>query len=428
MNKDIKNWRILSMIKRLLALLLCLSLLLPVFAFAEDDEDDIDMDDLLDMEDIDFDLDENGDLIIPEDDEEDYFDESAYSSSGTNGHFTVDQLEINSRLPEEDVVNILLIGVDSRPDSRSKDFQGYLLKEQMGDHNNYRKRSDVVMILSIDTVFGTLKITSISRDTLVQIPYPNGSQYWEGPINEAFGIVYNKKTGGLDYSIDAPERLVKTVNHNFGMNIKYFIITNFYGVEEIIEYFGGVDLELSKQEARYINQYINGKSENGVRRSTIMKNSYDLHSEGRQKLKEVDGVQHLDGLQGLVFARYRTIANATDIVRSGRTRRLLQALARPVAEKLKNKELNIVTLLLDLQKYFVTNMNLQAIFNDLWPAVRDSQVMSDISNVTNIIEEYRIPGEKGFSYEGKNVRLTNMRKTAEELQEFIYGEVYGFDN
>ena len=298
----------------------------------------------------------------------------------------------------------------------------------MGDHNNYRKRSDVVMILSIDTVFGTLKITSISRDTLVQIPYPNGSQYWEGPINEAFGIVYNKKTGGLDYSIDAPERLVKTVNHNFGMNIKYFIITNFYGVEEIIEYFGGVDLELSKQEARYINQYINGKSENGVRRSTIMKNSYDLHSEGRQKLKEVAGVQHLDGLQGLVFARYRTIANATDIVRSGRTRRLLQALARPVAEKLKNKELNIVTLLLDLQKYFVTNMNLQAIFNDLWPAVRDSQVMSDISNVTNIIEEYRIPGEKRFSYEGKNVRLTNMRKTAEELQEFIYGEVYGFDN
>ena len=53
------------------------------------------------------------------------------------------------------------------------------------------------------------------------------------------------------------------MNHNFGMNIKYFIITNFYGVEEIIEYFGGVDLELSKQEARYINQYINGKAYNG---------------------------------------------------------------------------------------------------------------------------------------------------------------------
>lgn len=414
--------------KRFLALLLCLALFLPVLASAEMVEEDIDQEDLFNDEDVDVDLDENGDLIIPEDGDDNYFDESAYTSSGTNGHFTVDQLERNSRLPEEDVVNILLIGVDSRPDSRSKNFPGYLLKEQMGDHNNYRKRSDVVMILSIDTVFGTLKITSISRDTLVQIPYPNGAQYWEGPINEAFGIVYNKKTGGLDYSIDAPERLVKTVNHNFGMNIQYFIITNFYGVEEIIEYFGGVDLELSKDEARYVNKYINGKNENGVRRSTIMKYSYDLHSEGRQKLKEVDGVQHLDGLQGLIFARYRTIANVTDIVRSGRTRRLLQALARPVAEKLKSGELNIVQLLMDLQQYFVTNMNLQAIFNDLWPAIRDSKIMSDISNVTNLIEEYRIPADKGFTYEGKNVRLNNMRNTAEDLQEFIYGMVYGFDN
>lgn len=414
--------------KRFLALLLCLALFLPVLASAEMVEEDIDQEDLFSDEDVDVDLDENGDLIIPEDGDDNYFDESAYTSSGTNGHFTVDQLERNSRLPEEDVVNILLIGVDSRPDSRSKNFPGYLLKEQMGDHNNYRKRSDVVMILSIDTVFGTLKITSISRDTLVQIPYPNGAQYWEGPINEAFGIVYNKKTGGLDYSIDAPERLVKTVNHNFGMNIQYFIITNFYGVEEIIEYFGGVDLELSKDEARYVNKYINGKNENGVRRSTIMKYSYDLHSEGRQKLKEVDGVQHLDGLQGLIFARYRTIANVTDIVRSGRTRRLLQALARPVAEKLKSGELNIVQLLMDLQQYFVTNMNLQAIFNDLWPAIRDSKIMSDISNVTNLIEEYRIPADKGFTYEGKNVRLNNMRNTAEDLQEFIYGMVYGFDN
>ena len=414
--------------KRLLALLLCLSMLLPVFAFAEEeDEEDIDLDELLDVEDIDFEMDENGEIVFPDEQEEDYFDESAYSSSGKDGHFTVDQLEMNSQLPEEDVVNILLIGVDSRPDARREDFQGYLLREQMGDHNNYRKRSDVVMILSIDRVFGTLKITSISRDTLVEIPYPNGSQYWEGPINEAFGIVYNKKNGGLDYSTDAPERLVRTVNHNFGMNIKYFLITNFYGVEEIIEYFGGVDLELSKQEARYINRYINGKNEKGQRRSTIMKNSYDLHSDGRQNLKEVDGVQHLDGLQGLVFARYRTIAGATDIVRTGRTRRLLQALARPVAEKLKSKELDIISLLIDIQQYFVTNMNIQAIVNDLWPAVRDSQVMNDLANVTNLIEEYRIPGEKGFSYEGSHVRLTNMKKTAEELQEFIYGEVYGFD-
>ena len=111
--------------KRFLALLLCLALFLPVLASAEMEEEEIDQEDLFDDEDIDFDLDENGDLILPEEEEENYFDESAYTSSGTNGHFTVDQLERNSCLPEEDVVNILLIGVDSRPDSRSKNFHRY---------------------------------------------------------------------------------------------------------------------------------------------------------------------------------------------------------------------------------------------------------------------------------------------------------------
>ena len=69
--------------KRLLALLLCLSLLLPASAFAEEeDEEDIDLDELLDVEDIDFEMDENGEMVFPDEQEEDYFDESAYSSSG----------------------------------------------------------------------------------------------------------------------------------------------------------------------------------------------------------------------------------------------------------------------------------------------------------------------------------------------------------
>lgn len=46
--------------KRLLALLLCLSLLLPVFALAEDDEEDIDFNELIEE---DVDLDEDGNIV-----------------------------------------------------------------------------------------------------------------------------------------------------------------------------------------------------------------------------------------------------------------------------------------------------------------------------------------------------------------------------
>ena len=413
------------MMNRILALLLCLALFLPVPSFAEEDEEELNIDELFDLEDVELDLDDDGNLVLAEVEEEDpeeeasYYDESLYTSSDASGHFPVEEWEINSLLPEDDVLNILLIGVDSRPKRNTKEGQSQLLRDQIGDKLSYRKRSDVVMILSIDTVFGTLKITSISRDLLVEIPYADGMGYWTGPINEAFSVAHNKN-GRLNYATDTPERLIKTVNHNFGMNIRYFVATNFYGVEEIIEYFGGVDVELTKQEASYINKYI---SQN----ARTMKNSYDMHSEGRTKLKLANGVQHLDGLQGLVFARYRTIAGATDIVRTGRTRRLLQAMAKPVAEKLKNRELDFLEVLMNVQQYFVTNINIQAVFNKVWPAVRDSDIMSDLENVTNIIEEYRIPGEKGFGYEGSHVKISNMKKAAEDLQEFIYGQVYGFD-
>ena len=412
------------MMKRILALLLCLALFLPVLSLAEEDEDELDADDLFELEDVDLDLDDDGNLVLSEveeenPEEESYFDESLYSSSDASGHFPVEEWEINSLLPEEDVLNILLIGVDSRPTKNSKEGQSQLLKDQLGDKLSYRKRSDVVMILSIDRIFGTLKITSISRDLLVEIPYADGMGYWTGPINEAFAVAHNKN-GRLNYVTDTPERLIKTVNHNFGLNIRYFVATNFYGVEEIIEYFGGVDVELTKKEADYVNKYIR-------KNAKTMKNSYDMHSEGRKELKLVNGVQHLDGLQGLVFARYRTIAGVTDIVRTGRTRRLLQALAKPVAQKLKSHELDFLVVLANIQKYFVTNIKIEAVFNQVWPVVRDSDIMNDLENVTNIIEEYRIPSEKGFGYENGRAKIYNMKKAAEDLQEFIYGQVYGFD-
>ena len=53
--------------KRLLALLLCLSLLLPVFAFAEDEEEDIDFNDLMEQEDVD--VDDEGNIVDPDSDD-----------------------------------------------------------------------------------------------------------------------------------------------------------------------------------------------------------------------------------------------------------------------------------------------------------------------------------------------------------------------
>ena len=396
--------------KRILALLLCLTLLLPVLAFAE--EEDVDLADLV-SEDVELQLDDEGNIVLPEENDEidlNAADVGPFAEMAAENAVDDQELEINENLPEEDVVNILLIGLDYRTQKRSAD---QLLKDQLGDNNDHVKRSDVVMILSVDRIEGTLKLTSIARDLLVEIP-----GHSDGAINTAFAV-RKFKNGSFHHSEDRPDLLMRTVNHNFELNIKYFIATNFYGVEEIIEYFGGVDVDLTKTEANYINSYIRQK------RSRM---TYDQHADNRTPLEKKDGVQHLDGLQGLIFARTRSIAGENDLQRTGRTRRLLEALLHPVAEKIKNGELDPVNMMLDLSQYFVTNMNLQVMFNELWPAVRDSSIMSSLDSASSLIEENRIPGESGFRYNGSKVQLTNKQQTVEELHEFIYGAYYSADN
>lgn len=407
--------------KRLLALLLCLALLLPVFSLAESDEDDWDIEDL-DIEDLDIDGEEDDeDAIGSEEDTDD--DWSNFPDDDQDTIINYDELEINRNCPDE-VINILLIGVDTRG-NEDRNTDSKLLKDQLGSHNGYAKRNDVNIILSINLFDGSLKLTSIARDLLVDIPSKGTA-----PINNAFSYRHMKKNGnGLDYVEDVPERVIRTVNRNFQLNIKHYFAINFYGVEEIIEYFGGVDVELTAKEAKAVNSYIK-------KNAKAMKRTYDMHSEGRQALDtKSDGVQHLDGLQGLVFARTRHVAGENDLQRTGRTRRLLQALFHPIAEKLKNKQLDLLNLIPELTQYMITDMSMQEIVDlamQVWPVVRDSDMLSDMSSITSLMEEKRIPGDTtkgdlGWSYQDEKVKLRNIQAVTEDLHDFIFGAYYPAD-
>lgn len=407
--------------KRLLALLLCLALLLPVFSLAESDEDDWDIEDL-DIEDLDIDGEEDDeDAIGSEEDTDD--DWSNFPDDDQDTIINYDELEINRNCPDE-VINILLIGVDTRG-NEDRNTDSKLLKDQLGNHNGYAKRNDVNIILSINLFDGSLKLTSIARDLLVDIPSKGTA-----PINNAFSYRHMKKNGnGLDYVEDVPERVIRTVNRNFQLNIKHYFAINFYGVEEIIEYFGGVDVELSAKEAKAVNSYIK-------KNAKAMKRTYDMHSEGRQALDtKSDGVQHLDGLQGLVFARTRHVAGENDLQRTGRTRRLLQALFHPIAEKLKNKQLDLLNLIPELTQYMITDMSMQEIVDlamQVWPVVRDSDMLSDMSSITSLMEEKRIPGDTtkgdlGWSYQDEKVKLRDIQAVTEDLHDFIFGAYYPAD-
>ena len=208
--------------KRLFALLLAFTLLLPVFASAELDEDDLDYEELIEDVDLDEeDPDEEGFDSAPVTDAEPLSEElrneliaSLESADYVPKELDNDNLYINKNLPDN-IINILLIGVDTRNDK---------LEE------NDVKLADVQMILSLDPANGSVKLSSILRDTLVTNPFTGNVR----PINQSY-----QSFDSNNVFHDNPQRSVATINYNFEMNVQYYVTINFRGVAAIIDKIGG---------------------------------------------------------------------------------------------------------------------------------------------------------------------------------------------
>jgi LCP family protein required for cell wall assembly len=393
--------------KRFLSLLLALSLLLPVFALAESD-DDLDVEEIveevsLDEEETeDFEPeDKTGEKFVLTEEEQDEVAELLSKFAGEDAVVeTVDEdsLYINPNLPDH-VVNILLLGVDSRNTDLKMD--------------NDTKRADVQIILSFDTLDGSIKLSSILRDTLITVPGTDKKKvitnsYQSYDANGAFH--------------DSPESSVRTVNYNFEMNIRYYVTINFYGVISIIDHLGGIDLELSKAEAKAINAYLK-------KNARAISRTYDTDEARakRETLQAVNGVQHLDGMQALMYARLRENLGG-DWERTARTRRLLDTLLQTVLKEHKDV-FELVDLLELCLSYVSCNMNLETMGNLMLTALR-SGIMDKLDNSDTLIEQFRIPMDKTWKYadlDGKSVVFmskNNFQKNREALHEFIYGQYY----
>ncbi|MBP5729400.1 MAG: LCP family protein, partial [Clostridia bacterium] len=320
-------------------------------------------------------------------------------------------LFINRNLPDN-VINILLLGVDTR--------NAELIEEDV-------KLADVQIILSLNTETGDVKLSSILRDTVVMNPFTGV----RSPINYSLRSFDSK---GKFH--DDPQRAIATVNYNFEMNIQYYVMINFRGVAAIVDQLGGIDMELTEGEAANINYYLkkNAKS--------ILKH-YDTKEAkaARVELKVEDGVQHLDGLQALMYARLRQ--NKTkkkynlgdDWQRTARTRNLLDKLL----QKVLKGNTDIIDLVGFSVEYINSNMNPATMF-DLIRTVLGGNIISKLGSGDSILEQFRIPmgnaddntktwsyvQEKGDLYGKIWLSKTNgnLQKNIEGLHEFIYGTYY----
>lgn len=124
---------------------------------------------------------------------------------------------------DDKIVNILLLG---------DDYRTY-------DGSTSPGLNDVILIGTMDMKHSTLKLTSIMRDTLVDV----AGQDKKMKIN-ASG---KKEYGGL-------KNLYKTIAQNFNIKVDGYAEVGFEGFEQAIDAVGGVEIELTETEAAYLNK------------------------------------------------------------------------------------------------------------------------------------------------------------------------------
>ena len=370
---------------RLFSLLLCFALLLPVLAISEDTESIESNPDLTEEEKAQWEAwaNETEDTAATEGDAEALSElESAMSEDDTSGEIDVNDLELNPDLPDN-IVNILLLGVDNR----SVDLKSGL--------------SDAVIICSINLDDGSVKLTSITRDTAVVVPGYKSKKR----INCAF------KFGSKDGSIPHGAALaMKTVNRNFQMNIQRYVVVNIHGLASIIDALGGIDMEMTSKEAGRINYELRKEPMDKVKRA---------------KVEAKDGVQHLDGMQAVTFARIRGIDD--DFHRTERQRKLLSTLMSAVMKDMTiDKMVGLVEVALP---FGATNLTASDMLS-YGAVVLGGTAMSNVQSGEAALEQFRVPMDDTYKYASENgATLTAFRKEGLEkniiaMQEFIYGQSY----
>lgn len=227
------------------------------------------------------------------------------------------------------ITNIALFGIDSR----SNDFAG---------------RSDSVIVFTIDKENNKLKLTSLMRDSYVNID----------------GHGKDKLTHA--YAYGGAQLAVRTLNENFKLNIKDYVTVDFSGLINIIDALKGIDITIRSDEVQYINQYIDELSKiEGVSPSYI---------------KEA-GSYHLNGIQAVAYTRIRYTSGG-DYERTERQRIVLEQ----IFQKVKDTSLtNLPSLVSSLPAYVRTSLTSSEILS-----LGTSVLTSGVSN----LEQVRFPLDK----------------------------------
>lgn len=255
---------------------------------------------------------------------------------------------------------IAVFGVDSRDGSVNKGTN-----------------ADVIMICNINRDTGEIKLVSVFRDTYLNTDESN---------------TYNKINSA--YANGGAAQALAALNKNLDLDIGEYVSFNWKSVADGINMLGGVDIDITKAEFRYINSFIT---------ETVKKTGVpSVHLTSA-------GMNHLDGVQAVAYARLRKMD--TDYARTERQRLVIQK----AFEKAKSADLGLLNQILLME---VEQIGTNLTFSDF------TELLLDIS-------KYRIGETGGFPFARGDMKMgkkgdcvipQTLETNVSELHKFLFNK------
>ncbi len=237
--------------------------------------------------------------------------------------------------------------------------------------------SDVEMLASINKKTGEIRLVSVFRDSYLRISDKEDNY---DKINEA-------------YFLGGHEQAVHALESNLNLKIDDYATFNWKAVVDAINVLGGVDMEISDKEFAYINSFITETvNSTGV-------GSYQL---------EHSGMNHLDGVQAVAYARLRLMD--TDFNRTERQRKVLgQAM-----EKAKSADFK----------------TLKTLVGAVYPQISTSIGVDDVLTMAKGARKYYIGQTSGFPFSHQEMKIgkkscvipTTLESNVVQLHTFLYDQ------
>ena len=242
--------------------------------------------------------------------------------------------ETEPPLPEKYITNIMLVGQNWREDEQNK-------------------LSDTMILCSINRKTKTMTMVSFLRDLYVPLPAYAG----HGPGRNRINVCYALGSSWKRSSIGGMEMLALCIEQNFGIHVDHTIEVSFESFPKIIDGFGGIEVDVTEAEARYMTKEIG-------------------------YIGDIEpGFQTLDGMETLAYARIRKIDG--DRQRAARQRTVITALVEKcrnlnLAEINKAAEYVLPCIITDM-----TNEEITRYIIELLPILKDLELRSLTCPVDN---------------------------------------------